>query len=460
MRTSASVQPESLNKMEAKEEKTAPTPLKLPPLQGKTEGGPNDFSLPSPKSGGIELSETNTSGSSLIDIPGIDMEDGESSRKPVNYDPYPLYQLKGRNLIAPEQVTCARSSLNSGDVFVLDMRAHPLYCVVQWTGAEGNRREKAAGRLFCDKLHLESTKLPTKPIVVELMDRQTPIEQHLAHADAFWEILGGRGPVKSADEAEDDRTVTLTRRKSLKIERRNSMLANMNRTESFRFLMKEKMEGVSQVVHSTWWTVWISSLTVYALFGDDLRFCLTDKSADPWFFSISIVALVFFVAEIFLNWISNPKWCCGFYFWLDFAATVSLIPDIGWIWDPIFAGISGDGGGGGDGASAQEALKTGRSSRSGAKAGRVVRVVRLVRMVRMVKLYKMHGNQEASDKVTRAMSTKESKVGSILSEKTTRKVICLVLVLILFLPQFDGTLVVVLVCIGGGGCLLCPPFLF
>jgi hypothetical protein len=81
-------------------------------------------------------------------------------------------------------------------------------------------------------------------------------------------------------------------------------------------------------------------------------------------------------------------------------------------------------------------------------------------MVRMVKLYKMHGNQEASDKVTRAMSTKESKVGSILSEKTTRKVICLVLVLILFLPQFDGTLVVVLVCIGGGGCLLCPPFLF
>ena len=59
-------------------------------------------------------------------------------------------------------------------------------------------------------------------------------------------------------------------------------------------------------------------------------------------------------------------------------------------------------------------------------------------MVRMVKLYKMHGNSEASAKVERAMTTKESKVGSILSEKTTRKVICLVLVLILFLPQFDG----------------------
>jgi hypothetical protein len=25
----------------------------------------------------------------------------------------------------------------------------------------------------------------------------------------------------------------------------------------------------------------------------------------------------------------------GFFFWLDVIATISLIPDIGWIWDPI-----------------------------------------------------------------------------------------------------------------------------
>ena len=135
----------------------------------------------------------------------------------------------------------------------------------------------------------------------------------------------------------------------------------------------------------------------------------------------------------------NPGWCLGFYFWLDFAATVSLIPDIGWIWDPLFAALSGESSAaGGDGNGAQDALKAGRSSRSGAKAGRVVRIVRLVRMVRMVKLYKMHGNTEASAHLERRMTQKESKVGSILSEKTTRKVIVLVLVLILFLPQFDG----------------------
>merc|ERR1711871_1260686 len=147
-----------------------------------------------------------------------------------------------------------------------------------------------------------------------------------------------------------------------------------------------------------------------------------------------------FILELFLNWMANPGWCLGFYFWLDFLATLSLIPDIGWMWDPLWAAITGDGANsnGADAGTSGDALKVGRSSRAGAKAGRVVRIVRLVRMVRMVKLYKMHGNTEASAALERRASRKESKVGAILSEKTTRKVIVLVLMLILVLPQLDG----------------------
>lgn len=134
-------------------------------------------------------------------------------------------------------------------------------------------------------------------------DRQTPIDQFLAHDDAFWDALGGRGRVKRADEVDDDHTVTMSRRRSLKIESRKSKLASMSRSESFKYLVKEKMEGASQILHNKWWTIWISSLTVYALFGDDIRFLATDKSADPWFYSVSIVALIFFIMEIFLNWL-------------------------------------------------------------------------------------------------------------------------------------------------------------
>ena len=50
----------------------------------------------------------------------------------------------------------------------------------------------------------------------------------------------------------------------------------------------------------------------------------------------------------------------------------------------------------------------------------------------------MHGDTEASAALERRASRKESKVGAILSEKTTRKVIILVLLLILVLPQLDG----------------------
>ena len=94
------------------------------------------------------------------------------------------------------------------------------------------------------------------------MDRQTPADQYLAHADSFWEVLGGRGRILDADEAEDDRSVTLTRRKSMKHEARKTMLEGMTSSQKFQHLWKERMEQVAQILHNKWWTIWISSLTV------------------------------------------------------------------------------------------------------------------------------------------------------------------------------------------------------
>jgi hypothetical protein len=82
-------------------------------------------------------------------------------------------------------------------------------------------------------------------------------------------------------------------------------------------------------------TVWMTSLTVYALFGDDLRLLATPKSADEIFYGISVVCLAFFAAEVVMASLVKEAYWLGFFFWLDVVATVSLIPDIGWIWDPI-----------------------------------------------------------------------------------------------------------------------------
>ena len=45
--------------------------------------------------------------------------------------------------------------------------------------------------------------------------------------------------------------------------------------------------------------------------------------------------MIFFGVEIIIASIVKPDYFLGFYFWLDFIATVSLITDIGWVWDKI-----------------------------------------------------------------------------------------------------------------------------
>lgn len=48
-----------------------------------------------------------------------------------------------------------------------------------------------------------------------------------------------------------------------------------------------------------------------------------------------IAAMVLFAIEIILNSIVIDDYKYSFFFWLDIIATLSLIPDIDWIADPI-----------------------------------------------------------------------------------------------------------------------------
>ena len=118
----------------------------------------------------------------------------------------------------------------------------------------------------------------------------------------------------------------------------------------------------------------------------------------------------------------------GFYFWLDLLSTISLIPDIGWIWGPLVGEETTAG-------AQTAALKGAKGARAGTKAGRAVRIVRLVRMVRIVKLYKMTAGDENVD--VEDSGAEPSKVGKKLTELTTRRVIIITLGMILMLPILD-----------------------
>jgi class 3 adenylate cyclase len=135
----------------------------------------------------------------------------------------------------------------------------------------------------------------------------------------------------------------------------------------------------------------VTIATIYALFGDDLRLWLTTRESDEGFFAASAVTFVLFSVEIVMYSIIEPRYACppSFFFWLDLFATLSLVPDIGWVWDPLLLAFDPAAGSnnialGGD-FSAQ--VRAGRAARAGARAGRIVRILRLVRLVRVFKLY-------------------------------------------------------------------------
>lgn len=184
-----------------------------------------------------------------------------------------------------------------------------------------------------------------------------------------------------------------------------------------------RKRAVLCLLESKWFTVMMLVVTVYALFGDDIRLSLFSLPADNGFFTLASICLVLFSFEFFASCYAKPGYILSFYFLLDLIATFSVLPDIGWIWNEIIGTNT-----------SSSALKASKATKAGSKAGRIVRVVRAVRLFRVVKILKWKNNAttEAPEQL------QESKVGSKMGEVTVQRVVVLVLFLIMLLPVFDG----------------------
>ncbi len=95
-------------------------------------------------------------------------------------------------------------------------------------------------------------------------------------------------------------------------------------------------------------------LTVFALFGEDLRILAFSSSADDGFNAVASFTFFAFVFDLLLASFSRTSWASAdataasgnalqqkfkirgyflsFFFWLDFVAALSLITEIPWIW--------------------------------------------------------------------------------------------------------------------------------
>jgi len=135
--------------------------------------------------------------------PGLRVLDGgiETGFHHVNPSEYKarLFQVKGKGAnIAVHQVALARDSLNSGDVFILD-DGKELY---QWNGKESSHAEKSQAAVL------------TQHLANEHGGHHSVIEEG-DEPNRFWELLGGKGPIKSAKEGGDDKAAKATHTKKL-----------------------------------------------------------------------------------------------------------------------------------------------------------------------------------------------------------------------------------------------------
>jgi hypothetical protein len=76
----------------------------------------------------------------------------------------------------------------------------------------------------------------------------------------------------------------------------------------------------------------MSAITIYSLFFDDIRVIGVTVHQDDYFFGLTAAFFGCFVIECVLASIAKEDYFLSFFFWLDAVSTLSMLPDIGWVW--------------------------------------------------------------------------------------------------------------------------------
>jgi len=119
------------------------------------------------------------------------IETGFNKVKPKEYKPR-LLQVKGRKLVRLVEVPLDAKSVNSGDVFILDLGL----LIIQFNGTKSRTFEKSKATEICRALDDERGSVPE----VVVFDEFTKPEEWPKE----WTDVLGKGPYASAEEGGDD----------------------------------------------------------------------------------------------------------------------------------------------------------------------------------------------------------------------------------------------------------------
>jgi class 3 adenylate cyclase len=236
-----------------------------------------------------------------------------------------------------------------------------------------------------------------------------------------------------------------TRKSMMKMQQKQEELLKKKRT------IPKYIRWSRKIVENNFVVTLTTLLTMYALVGDDMRMLCFQQPADNIFNAITVTCIIVFLVEIVLSCFGKDDYFWSFFFWLDCISTGTLVLDLTWINESI----QGD-------EEDVDKISGSDTARLGARTARVVRVLRLVRILKLYKaVYEARAKQKKAEE-RRAMAAREqkpgeeqddfddaddtqdevkieslargSRVGKVLSDRTTRKVIILVLSMMLFSP--------------------------
>ena len=80
-------------------------------------------------------------------------------------------------------------------------------------------------------------------------------------------------------------------------------------------------------------------MTLFGLFGEDVKQAFFDKSADKVFLVTTIICIVTLGLEIILNTFIDTNYCGSFFFYLAIICKLTMFIDIDPIKDFIFLGV-------------------------------------------------------------------------------------------------------------------------
>lgn len=176
-------------------------------------------------------------------------------------------------------------------------------------------------------------------------------------------------------------------------------------------------------------TVLLVVFTVFSLVGDDVRLLTLSKRADIATDVCLLTVIGVFTLELVLALWLRREYRWSLYCWLDILSTVSLVPDVSLVRESAF--------GQGMQSGVVPAQNAFRASRAGSRTTKIVRFLRLFRILRLVRLYR--ATHKAVERNLNQVQDDlpiplESRIGRKLTELTTKRVICIVLLLLILLP--------------------------